>query len=235
MPQVKVPLWVHQQTFGAYGSMMPQRTETLRKDIRDCNQCQITLWRRQDENYWYGDGKYYCDGCVAEKMKNSHPGNHSAWNRIWEGDSFVTQAEDRAEIKKMILEVPRGNLDEQEYRFWIGKEETISLFSACRACGDEMFGADARLAHKTKRNQFKGDNPCTVVLTMCYARLLAKRKCVVCHEDCFNRKRYGVPICSPACLKRWKFENREWYGLAMEIMQEYPQKKDNIVPITQAD
>jgi hypothetical protein len=228
MPQSKVPLWVMEQTFGAYGARGPQYPAILDKDADECGTCHKVLPTFRERNWWYQDKKNYCDECIKPKRASTASRyTHNIWNGYQ--DDYMDPEETKIqELRKSIKEVPVGNLPEQDYRFWIGKEYQTNPVAICRACGEEANSDVARLAHKSKETEFRDGTSCTVVLRKCYDRLLAKGKCVVCGMHCFGMKRYGIPMCGADCLVRWKFDNKEWVGLAMEIAQEWKPSNEKV-------
>jgi hypothetical protein len=232
----KVPLWVFQQSFGTFGSRMPQRPVTIDKGAKNCAKCNVFMPTFRERNYWYNDKQDYCDVCIVglrredTKKFNSRvlPGvytTHAAWVEDYGDDDFRRSME-RDRDRLTIAQIPKGNLDEQDYRFWIGKKESVATFAVCRACGTEVWGGPgAMLKHKEVTNLFKGGGPCTTVLVQCYTKLLAKRQCIVCQAVTYN-KRWGIPLCTPECLMKWKFYNREWYLLAMELKEFFPTNEE---------
>jgi hypothetical protein len=120
----------------------------------------------------------------------------------------------------MYEDIPDGNLDESEYRFWVGNVLESSGFSECRACHKRVFNKSERIQHKMQVNE--KNNACTVQLTDAYKILSQANKCVVCHEQTWNR-RWGVPICPAVpCIKRFMFETTHWVQLEMALLKMDP-------------
>jgi hypothetical protein len=244
MPEpIKVPLWVMEQSFRAYGSKQPPHPGTMRDDIKECDECHKVMWRAVDENRFFQ--QILCDDCVKvarENDRKKYGRDSRPWGResgiestIWRGygdDGFKTEEEiEQEKVKAAMRDIPAGNLKEAEYRFWIGNMSQLSNTAICRACREELYtGENGRNLHKLKVDLWKNNTPCTVALVDCYNRMLRIHKCIVCREDCGNNSRWGVPLCSPKCVKKWKFENNFWISLDMELRQEWA-KPDHVAPV----
>lgn len=223
-----VPLWVMQQQFGAYGARGPERPKDLDKDACYCagEKCGKLLRTFMERNWWHKTKENYCNECIAELRSSSRGYSPSVWSGDgYEGYGYMgpripTEVEDIETLKARLKGIPRGNLQEAEYRFWIGREYELLPTAYCRACGEEANSPEAREKHKSAETEFKDDQSCILTLVSAYRRLLQKGKCAVCGLHCYNRQRWGVPICCPECVRKWKFENREWIGLAMEVLHE---------------
>lgn len=87
-----------------------------------------------------------------------------------------------------------GPLDLNEYRFWRAHEGK----GRCRACMDVVATTKERIEHQKTKG-------CTRTLVEAYKLLLRDRMCVVCDRKTEHTK-WGVPMCSNACLFRWQFE-----------------------------
>ena len=99
-------------------------------------------------------------------------------------------------VKRPDWNTPGGNLENQDYRFWIGAHDPKVKFSQCKACCLDSWSAEQRLEHKAIG--------CTKILVAAYKLLLRAMLCVICDAETSNT-RWGVPICSPGCEERWKF------------------------------
>lgn len=233
MSSVKVPLWVVEGLFCSYGSKMPARPGTLRADMKKCATCEEWIWERKDENWC--DGKTYCDDCIADARKENN-----ARTPLWRGygdggyirrePSLVTAA---TTLREGIRAIPKGNLYEMDYRFWIGSPQEMSLRAVCRACGKVEFlefsdKMKVLQEHQVNEKNWLGGDCCTVRLVKAYASLLRKRKCVICREDT-TMARYGVPMCSPGCVEHWKFGDRGLVALKLELFQIH--KDTKVMPL----
>ena len=205
MPE-KVPLYVSVLPFTSYGSRLPQYPRVMRSDMEACHTCAEWMWERSDEN-WCGGNKY-CNKCIEAAREEDR--------KKWESRTGWTRAVPRVDDTPRILS---GNLEEYEYRFWIGDNLSQSLRSTCRACGEVCYGRDDRMRHKSRGKEiYTSDVSCLYVLTQCYKTLLYKRKCLVCGKETYGEK-WGIPLCKDECLQTWKFDEHKSYPeLELELM-----------------
>lgn len=83
-----------------------------------------------------------------------------------------------------------------EYRFWAAEIQDEKLNVAeCRVCQVCFPDNDARKLHIGKMG-------CSKVLCAAYGLLLKDRLCVICNHWTKYEK-WGVPICSAACIEAW--------------------------------
>jgi len=113
------------------------------------------------------------------------------------------------------IEVPSGSLMEEEYRFWIGSREAYSTWGQCRRCGKMAYNTSERRAHSDETPYPN----CNTRLVMAYNELLKKRQCLVCQGGSGAKARWGIPLCSQACVEEWKFARRKYLRLEMELRQ----------------
>lgn len=90
---------------------------------------------------------------------------------------------------------PCGNLDRNEYRYYVGVRELSSSWSKCRLCQTSFTNEDNRKNHKIG---------CQKKLEAAYMLLLMDMKCVICDAK-VKRASWGVPMCQP-CEERWMFD-----------------------------
>lgn len=125
--------------------------------------------------------------------------------------------------KRMQDKIPQGNLEESEYRFWIGIPEAnlMSQYSMCRACRQTAYSTKERLAHKDDASKAVGGDPCTTQLTHCYRNLsFHMDMCLVCKKPRHKATKWGVPLCKEAsCLRSWKFSHDRWIPLEIELKE----------------
>lgn len=115
-------------------------------------------------------------------------------------------------------EVPKGNLPQEEYRYWLGAEQTPaeSSFAMCRACRQSTYGSAQRIAHFHDPDFEIGGMNCAARLNQVYEKLRAKKICIVCREDRKGNAKWSVPICTK-CERAWKFGQTRWLPLAYEL------------------
>lgn len=105
-----------------------------------------------------------------------------------------------AHYKKNDADSP-GNLENAEYRFWIGFGESSGRYSKCRFCGVLKWSLAERRAHQ----QIAG---CTSKLVALYRLALAAspRRCLACNELAEPKQEtWGVPL-HPGCVRKWQFQ-----------------------------
>jgi hypothetical protein len=118
--------------------------------------------------------------------------------------------------------IPKGNLGQEEYRYWIGVEEQSMAFAMCRCCRQSVYGNTRdRTLHFADSRYVLDGNQCSVRLTNAYKQMLLNcRECIICKKNRFNHDKWGVPICElPACERAWKFDvGTRWVALETELM-----------------
>lgn len=112
--------------------------------------------------------------------------------------------------------LPKGNLSEAEFQFWQGSRLPTSLMAKCRGCQTTVLGVEGRQVHM--KAKYEGDVSCTTLLLKSYATLRRKPVCAVCKGYTVKQK-WGVPLCGRKCIETWKFEDRMYLGVEMELMQ----------------
>lgn len=114
-----------------------------------------------------------------------------------------------------------GNLDNWEYRFWIGDRFNYNGYATCRCCAAIVFNKAGRDDH---RGRFEYPN-CFVKLTTAYKEISKRGKCIVCKEGTMRRN-WGIPLCGSDCEQRWMFRQTEKYVLLeTELFVQYGDKK----------
>lgn len=87
--------------------------------------------------------------------------------------------------------------DGWEYRFWAAEASECkrTVIAECRGCGAMFSDAVARREHIGKMG-------CSIRLTAAYKLLLRDKMCVICNMRSYQEK-WGVPLCSKACVEAW--------------------------------
>lgn len=100
----------------------------------------------------------------------------------------------------------KGNLLDDEYRFWIGSAYADIQTSVCRFCRAIMLSKQERKSHQQ-------DGSCCRKLVTIYGMMLAavRMECGVCGMFC-TESRWGVPL-HQGCIHDWKFSRQELEGL----------------------
>jgi len=133
----------------------------------------------------YPDDYDYPWGLAA----HDHSGAYSErWRRM--------QREDDAKDDKIVV---RGNLKEEQYRFWNGSGSVVSDIATCRWCRQWAYGAEAMRAHQNKTDH-------TRILREVYdlARRVQACMCFVCGSRT-RTQRWGIPMCqSNRCRNKWR-------------------------------
>lgn len=112
---------------------------------------------------------------------------HSAWSQFHGGNDFLSNR--------------KGNLDNDEYRLYMGDISPNSKHAQCRICSLSFYNIEDRKAHHKKVG-------CYQLAVRAYCILLCKGHCVICDKPTKGRK-WGVPLCPgeaiDTCIDRWKF------------------------------
>jgi hypothetical protein len=238
MPE-KVPLWVVENTFNTFGSRMPGRPSTITGDLRICVTCKKDLIGYQDWNY--ADEGYYCNTCVIpiraatserwkrEREQREREYSSRDWRREeWRGGRRYTPPEVTSidSVPRTEAEVPKGNLEESMYQYWVGAIEEEGIMkgvytsrATCRACGEIVHGSMGRQIHKIQSTKYyKAGDSCMKVISLAIRDLVHLHNCFVC-RTITSKKHYGVPICSPACHRVWRFdESRQYPELDLALL-----------------
>ena len=105
-----------------------------------------------------------------------------------------------------------------EYRFWAAalSLDERSVTAECRGCQAVFSNEKARKAHI-------GDVGCAKRLTEAFKLLLKDKMCVICNMRSYQEK-WGVPLCSPACVEAWcKVESQpDALKLALGLVGDVP-------------
>lgn len=112
----------------------------------------------------------------------------------------------------------KGNLGEEEYRFWIGHRNPVSFFAMCRCCRKSIYSTDSglRKSHFKDEHYVVGGDGCARRLTDAFKEInkTAPDNCIVCHTKFYGHGKWGIPICaSPVCLNTWKFDMDKNYPM----------------------
>ena len=125
----------------------------------------------------------------AEMERKSYVPSHVP-NRL------ISAAELMARRASAQLDYDKGNLKNDEYRFFVGYPVVGSNCSTCRWCQARFDSEDGRKAHKKAE--------CKRKLTDLYTLLLKDRNCVMC-ENHTAKEYWGVPLCSVTCKNEFRF------------------------------
>jgi hypothetical protein len=121
------------------------------------------------------------------------PQDHSgAYEEHWR--KARRQAEERD--AKMVV---RGNLREEQYRFWNGSSVVSTDIATCRWCRHWAYGQAAMTLHQHNTDH-------TRILREIYdtARKMSLRRCFACGSTT-RKERWGIPLCaSNRCLNKWR-------------------------------
>lgn len=106
----------------------------------------------------------------------------------------LREREDRE--SKIVI---RGNLREEEYRFWNGSQSVSTDIATCRWCRHWAYGHDAMRLHQSRTDH-------TRILREIYdtARQMNVHMCFTCGART-RHERWGIPLCnSNRCLNKWR-------------------------------
>lgn len=94
-----------------------------------------------------------------------------------------------------------GNLENSEYRFWIGMNEPLAKWCACRMCGHPAMD-------KTGRQRHFDLSLCSTNILRVYKMIHMDkpRRCAKCADVCEKpTAMWGVPL-HKHCIEAWKFD-----------------------------
>lgn len=97
-----------------------------------------------------------------------------------------------------VVEIPAdvmGNLSNEAYKFFRGSPFKDSLYFQCRGCGMEECAKERRLLHM---------RACRGLMQAIEERIRRDKICIICNTDT-SRERWQIPLCSEACVNKWRF------------------------------
>lgn len=105
----------------------------------------------------------------------------------------VTTTVKVTELDSLVLK----GFDLWEYRFWAAQqsEDNRTVIAECRGCMSVFSDPIARKEHL-------GRMGCSKRLCAAYKLLLKDNMCVICNMRSYQEK-WGVPLCSKACVEAW--------------------------------
>lgn len=109
------------------------------------------------------------------------------------------------EVKK------RGNLGNEEYRFWSGHCEPEYSDAQCRWCQAHVRSVVERKAHHTHSD-------CRENLMIVF-RLLRKDHNCVCCDDRTPEEKWGVPLCDEKCQNEWRYSIPGSFKFAVDTLK----------------
>lgn len=190
---MKIPLWQLRNMCYSTGGRLVSRP-LWKKPVAICENpgCSNEL----HNSHYMDAGKRVCWDCWQKRTKVSHV---SPYTPPYNPTSY-----------QLI-----GNLQDSDYRIWVGSKTSYETLSMCRRCRDYCYGDKERKAHKEKFPV-----TCGRYLTDAYKVLLAKtpRRCVVCRQECFTL-RWGIPLHhTNSCLDEWKY-GRQYHSALQLALQ----------------
>ena len=119
----------------------------------------------------------------------------------------------------IILNEIKGNLDNTDYRWWVGNRiyhSHMNQQAMCRRCRMYLYSPAERMEHKEKFTP-----SCIQALNQAYKLLMDKpdRRCIVCGDRCTTTQ-WGIPMHStPSCMNRWRFDYQKYPMLQLALKQ----------------
>lgn len=166
-----------------------------------CPTCHKAVTRKkmvgqmQTEGF-YRNGDYYHYNCIPQSEHD------------WRGRREVTL-------------IPRGNLESEEYRIWIGSKETYTTYAMCRCCRTSVYSTLDRQLHIKNEKFAVGGDRCSTRLVKAYKAMLDLSICVICKKQRFSNEKWGVPLCDrPECETEWKFGQNKYMALEYQLLQQ---------------
>jgi hypothetical protein len=103
-----------------------------------------------------------------------------------------------------------GNLENQQYQFFLGHPMATSPFSQCRVCLEVVKNGERKDHAKTLG--------CFKIMTR-VLKAVPRDECVICGKTT-TKNRWDVPLCGAYCEELWKFEAAQPTAVLMEIAKE---------------
>ena len=194
-----LPLYILRRSVEPGGVRLKKLTTDLVAGL--CEACSRPVLRKKIMNVEQIDGRYlnyklYHHGCMPEV-------------------GYVSPYR-RPRGKEAI-----GNLEEAEYRYWIGSKDEWSSFSMCRACRFSAYSAVDREKHTKDEALAVGGERCCGRLVKAYKALEISTICVVCKQLRYNNTKWGVPLCNSAhCQAEWKYSLERWIPIENQLMMQ---------------
>lgn len=101
-----------------------------------------------------------------------------------------------------------GNLSNEAYKFFRGSMIPGSTMFQCRGCGMEEHLKERRLLHM---------RACRPLMQAIEERIKRDKVCVICNTGT-SRERWQIPLCSEACVTKWRFVIPEPYLVAKRFV-----------------
>jgi hypothetical protein len=134
---------------------------------------------------------------------HTYPGMGDFDDKPWgmqDGYSEHWHRMEREAEKRSNSSPVRGNLREEQYRFWNGSSIPTQNIATCRWCRHWAYGQQAMQDHQSKTDH-------TRILREIYdcARAFkSKPMCFVCGTHT-RHERWGIPLCATnTCLNKWR-------------------------------
>jgi hypothetical protein len=192
----------------------------------------------QSRRIWPADNRP-CDVCGKQVlMKNIHGAEsldgHYRGRNYYHNDCFSQIPGGwRTESEKPS----KGNLENADYRFWIGTRHAASAsmsWGMCRCCRISTHSNIERYKHLNDDSCAVGGERCAQRLIEAYKQMLASVLCVVCKNPRHGRSTWGIPLCGQQnCLQAWMFSHDRYVSLEAILMAqkkkaEFMQKKAGV-------
>jgi hypothetical protein len=191
-----IPAYMLRRIFMPGGTRLAKTTEAMEEVVCICPTCSKAVIRKKMLGAMQTEGIYHRNTFYHYQCVPAPPD----W---WRGGG---------------AKEPKGNLGQEEYRFWIGYREEASQYAMCRACRRSVYSTKGREAHFKNEECFVGGDPCSTRLVKAYKALDSMEICIVCKKRHYGKGKWGVPLCeSPECHSAWKFGNDRWVYLETQL------------------
>lgn len=207
---------------------LPKLDALRADDIVDlCPKCGEPVYKRRilggaeqiDGKFYkpqYSRGQYYHLTCPTPDDDAQEDNSYHRWMNGW-----MSRSEKAAKEAKLL--VAKGNLEQEEYRYWIGydMEPAESSWAMCRTCRSSTYGKDQRKAHLNDPDFLVGGMNCSERVVEALRRISDTAICIVCKKPRGNYSKWGVPLCvSSSCERAWKFGQDRWIYLEKEFLRQ---------------
>jgi len=134
-------------------------------------------------------------------------------------------------VRDFYAEKPiRGNLREEEYRFWNGNHAMNSEVATCRWCKTWCYGRDAMQKHQSETEHLR-------ILREIYdfARKQGSRLCFSCGIKT-SYEHWGIPLCCTLrCLNRWRVAPIAELSGTLHLYAKFAKRKGVLAPWIKED
>lgn len=211
---MSLPNYILRRFVASRGIRLPKMKTNKGEEVAGtCATCsKAVVWRetgvpggKRLDGRW-SRGEYYHWSCATPEESDDY--------RCWQ-NGWISRHE------RQETAVAKGNLEQEEYRYWVGTDaapDIESKWAMCRCCRTSTYSKDQRIAHFRDPDFLCNGNQCSHRLIQAYEKLKSSTLCLVCKQPRNGNLKWGIPLCdNPSCEKSWKFGQERWLPLYIEL------------------